>query len=95
MLVVFGQSQIVLVQADGLLVLEENVHVSVLEFFRNLEVASFGNVVSSEFGPGSARDVAFDGGADVGCGLIREEVYLVFLDLYEAHDVIPFDGDLI
>ncbi len=93
MFVVFGQAQFIFVQADGLLVLVKDVQVSVLEFLRNLEVASFCNVILSEVSPGSAGNVAFDRGADVGRGLVREGVHLVFLDLNDAHDVIPFDGD--
>ncbi len=95
MLVVFGKSQIVLVHADGILVLEKDVQVSVLEFFWNLEVASLGDVVSSEFHPGSAGDIAFNRSADVSHSLIHEGVYLVLLDLNDADEVIPFDGDFV
>ncbi len=42
MFVVFGQSQVVCVYADGILVLEKDIQVSVLEFFWDLEVAPFG-----------------------------------------------------
>ncbi len=95
MLVVSGQSQVIFVYADGILVLEKDVQVSVLEFFRDFEVASFGNVVSSKFIPGSAWNIAFDGGADIGRGLIHEWIHLVLLDLDDALDVIPLDGDFV
>ena len=71
MLVVFGQSQVIFVQADGILVLEKDVQVSILEFFLDLEVALFGYFVSSEFILGSAGNIALDGGTDIGRGLIR------------------------
>jgi hypothetical protein len=93
--VVFGQSQVVFVHADGTLVLEKDVHISVLEFFRDLEVAPFGDVVLSKFIPGSAGNIAFDRGADISCSLIREGVHLIHLDLDDAHDVVPFDGDFV
>ncbi len=95
MLVVFGQSQVVFVHADGILVLEKDVHISALEFFRDLEVAPFGDVVLSKFIPGSAGNIAFDRGADIGHSLVHEGVHLIYLDLDDAHDVIPFYGDFI
>ncbi len=44
---------------------------------------------------GSAGNVAFDRGTDVGRCLVCEGVHLVFLDFDDPHDVVPFDGDLI
>jgi hypothetical protein len=95
MLVVSGQSQVIFVYADGILVLEKDVQVFVLEFFWNLKVALLGNVISSKFILGSAGNIAFDGGADIGRGLICEWIHLVLLDLDDAHDVIPLDGDFV
>jgi len=80
-LVVFGQSQVIFVQADGVLVLEKDVQVSILEFFQDLESAPFGYFVPSELIPGSAGNIAFDGGADISRSLVREWIHLVFLDL--------------
>jgi hypothetical protein len=45
--------------------------------------------------PGSAWNIAFDGGADVGCSVVHEGVHFVLLHLNDAHDVIPLDGDVI
>jgi hypothetical protein len=95
MFVVSGQSQVIFSHADGILVLEKEVQVLVLEFFWDLEVAPFGNVVSSKFIPGSAGNVAFDGSADISRSLVREWIHLILLDLNDAHDVIPLDGDFV
>jgi hypothetical protein len=94
-LVVFGQSQVIFVQADGVLVLEKDVQVSILEFFPDLEVALLGYFVSSEFIPGSAGNIAFDGGTDISPRIIHEWIHLVFLDPDDAHDVIPLNSDFI
>ncbi len=44
---------------------------------------------------GSAGNVALDGGADIGRGLIREWIHFIFLDLDDAHDVIALDSDFV
>ncbi len=44
-LVVFGQSQVILVDADGLLVSVEEVKILRFEFIRDLEMAAFSNVL--------------------------------------------------
>jgi hypothetical protein len=93
--IVPGQPQVILVHADGILVLKRDVKVPFSEFFWNLQVASLDNFVSGEFRRGSFWDIAFDGGSDVGCGLIREWIHFVFFDLHDAHDVVPLDGDLV
>ncbi len=95
MLVVFRQSKVVFVNADRLLMLEENVQVLCFEFLRNLEIATPGNVVSSELNPGSAGNIAFDCGADVGRGVIHEGLHFILLHLDDAHDVVPLNGDVI
>ncbi len=74
---------------------EKNVQILCLEFLWNLEIATPGNVVSGKLNPGSAWDIAFYGGADVGCGVIHEGVHFVLLHFNDAHDVIPLDGDVI
>ncbi len=75
--------------------LEKDVLVSIFEFFRNLEVTSPGNVVPGELHLGSAGNIAFDRGANVGRGFVHEGVHLVLLDLDGGHDVVPLDGDFI
>ncbi len=54
--------------------------------------AFHGDVISSKFIPGSAWNIAFDRGADIGRSLVHEGVHIALLDLDDAHDVIPFDG---
>jgi hypothetical protein len=93
--VVSGQSQVVLVDADGLLVSVEEVQVLGLEFIRDLEMASSGNVFFGQPRSRSIGNVTFDNGADSGCGLVRERIELVFLNFNNSHDVVPFYGDLI
>jgi hypothetical protein len=52
--VIPGQSQVIFVGADGLLIFEQEVQVLSLEFVRNLEIAMPGNVFSGQLDPGSA-----------------------------------------
>ncbi len=66
-----------------------------LEFVRNLEMAMSGNVFSGELDLGSAGDIAFDDGADSGCGLIGKRINFVFLILDDAHNVVPLNSDVI
>ncbi len=54
-----------------------------------------GNFFSGQLDPGSAGNIALDNGADSGCGLVRERIYLVFLHFDNAHNVVPLDGDVI
>ncbi len=75
--------------------LEKNVQVLCFEFLRNLEIATPGNVVSSELNPGGAWNITFDCGADVGRGDVRERVHFILLHLNDAHDIIPLDGDIV
>ena len=95
MLIVPGQPQVIFVHADGILVLEKDVNVPFSEFLWNLQVASLDDFVSGELSPGSVRDIAFDGCADVGRGLVREWIHFIFFDFHDAHDVVPLDGDLV
>ncbi len=95
MLVVSGQSQVVCVDADGLLIFEEKVQVLSFEFIQNMEIATPGDVFSGQLSPGSAGNIAFDNGADSGGGLVCKRVDFVFLHLNDAHDVIPLDNDVI
>jgi hypothetical protein len=44
--VISGQSQVILVDADGLLVFVEEVQIFCFEFIRDLEMASSGNILS-------------------------------------------------
>jgi len=53
--------------------------------------AFHGDVVLSKFIPGNA----FDSGADISCSLVHEGVHIALLDLDDAHDVVPFDGDFV
>ncbi len=95
MFVVPGQSQVIFVHADGLMMFEKEVQILCLEFVRNLEIATPGNVVSGQLNPGSAWNVAFDNGADIGRGIVREGIHFVLLHLNDAHDVVLLDGDII
>ncbi len=93
--VVPGQPQVVLVHADGILVLEKDVNVPLSEFLWNLQVAMSGNSVCGESSPGSVQDIALDSGTDVSPGLVSEWIHFVFFYFHNAHDVIPLDGDLV
>ena len=44
------------------------------EFFWNVEIATPGDVFFGELSPWSVWNIAFDNGADSGCGLIRKGV---------------------
>jgi hypothetical protein len=90
--VVFGQSQVVLVNADGLLVSVEEVQLLVLEFIRDLEMALSGNVLLGQPWSRSIGNVALDDGTDSGGGLVRERIELVFLYFNDSHDVVPLYG---
>ncbi len=94
-LVVFGQSQVILVDADGLLVSVEEVQILGLEFIRDLEMAASGNVLFGQPGSRSIGNVVLDNGANSGGGFVCERIELVFLHFNDSHDVVPFDGDLI
>ena len=93
--VIPGQSQVVFVDADGLLLFEQQVQVLRFEFVQNVEIATLGNVFSGQLGPGSAGNIAFDNGADSFCSLVCKRVNLVFFHLNDAHDVVPLDGDVV
>jgi hypothetical protein len=71
--------EVIFVQANGLLVLEQDVDVPFSEFFRNLQVATSCDIVSGQFGPGSVWDIAFDGHTDFGGRFVHEWVKLVIL----------------
>jgi hypothetical protein len=79
MLIVFGQSQIIFFDADGLLVSVEEVQILVFEFIRDLEMAVPGNVLLGQPGSRSIRDVVLDNGANSGGGFVRKRIELVFL----------------
>ncbi len=91
--VVFRQPQVIFVHADGLLMFEKEVQILRLEFVRDLEIATPGNVVSGKLNPGSAWNIAFDDGADFGCGVVCEGIHFVLLHLNDAHEVIPLNGE--
>jgi hypothetical protein len=74
---------------------EKEVQILHFEFVRNFEVATPGDVVSSQPDPGSAWDIAFVNGADFGRGIVHEGIHFVLLHFNDAHDVIPLDGDVI
>jgi hypothetical protein len=93
--VVPGQSQVIFLHADGLLIFEQEVQVLSLEFVRNLEIAMPGNVFSGQLDPGSAGNIPFDNGADSGWGLVHEGVYFVLLHFDTANNVVPLNGDFI
>jgi hypothetical protein len=95
MLIVPGQPQVVFVQADSILVLEQNVDVPFSEFVRNLQVAMSCDFVSGQFVLGSDWYVAFDGRTDFGGGVVHEWVKLIVFNFHNAHDVIPLNGDLV
>ncbi len=94
-LIVFGQSQVIFVDADGLLVSVEEVQILGLEFIRDLEMAASGNVLLGQPGSRSIGDVVLDNGANSRCGFVRKRIELVFLHFNDSHDVVPFDGDLV
>jgi hypothetical protein len=87
-LIVPGQPQIVFVQADCLLVLEQDVDVPFSEFVRNLQVAMSCDLVSRQLGPRSVWNIALDGRTDLSGGVICEGVELVILNFYDAHNVV-------
>ncbi len=93
--VVSGQSQIIFVDADGLLIFEQKVQVLSFEFVQNVEIATLGDVFSGQLSLGSAGDIAFDNGADTGCGLVCKRVDFVFFHSDDAHDVVPLNGDIV
>ncbi len=94
-LVVFGQSQVIFVDADGLLVSVEEVQVLSSEFIWDLEMAASSNVFLGQPGSRSIGDVVLDKGANSGGGVVRERIELVFLHFNDSHDVVPLDGDLV
>ncbi len=93
--VVPGQSQVIFINADGLLVFVEEVQVFPFEFIRHLEVATSGDVLLGQLCSWCVRNVVLDNGADSGGGFIREGVELVLFHFDNPHDVVPFDGDLV
>jgi hypothetical protein len=94
-LVVFGQSQVILVDADGLLIPLEEVQILGLEFIWDLEMAASGNVLLGQPGSRCVGDVVLDNGANSGGGFVCQRIELVFLHFNDSHDVVSFDGDLI
>ncbi len=94
-LVVFSQSQVIFIDADGLLVSVEEVQILGLEFIQDLEMTASGNVLLYQPGSRSIWDVVLDNGANSSGSFVRERIELVFLYFNDTHDVVPFDGDLI
>ncbi len=93
--VISGQSKAVFVEADGLLMFEQYIDVSLLEFVRYLQVTLSGNLVLGYLGPWSFWDILLDGSADFGCRVISEQNQFVFFDFHESHEVIPLYRNLI
>jgi len=93
--IVLGQPQIIFVQADGLLVLEQDVDVPFSEFIQNLQVATSCDLVDGQLGPGSVWNIALDGRTDLSGSVVCEGVELIVLHFYNAHNVVSLDGDLI
>ena len=93
--VVSGQPQVIFVDADGLLVLVEEVQISSFEFIRYLEMALSGDVLLGYLWSWRVWNVVLDNGANSGGGFIRERVELVFFHFNDTQDVVPFNGDLI
>ncbi len=83
--VVSGQSQVILVDADGLLVLVEEVQISSFEFIRYLEMAPSGDVLLGLLWSWRVQNVVLDNGANSGGGFICERVELVFLHFNDPH----------
>ncbi len=94
-LVILCQSLVIFVHADGLVMFEKEVQVLFLEFVRNLEIATLGNVILVHPDLGSAGNVAFDNGADFSRGLVCERAYFVLLHFDDAQEVVPLNGDVI
>jgi hypothetical protein len=78
-----------------LAVFQQDIDVPFSEFFRNLQVAMPCNLVSGQLGPGSVWYVAFDGRTNFSGSVVREWVKFVNLNLHNAHNVVPLNGDLI
>jgi hypothetical protein len=95
MSIVLSLSQVILVQADGLLVLEQDVDVSFSELVWNLQVEMSCDLISGQLGSGSVRNIAFDGCLDFSGGVVHEGVELIFLDFYYAHHDISLNGDFV
>ena len=93
--VVPGQSQVIFVYADGLLIFVKEIQIFFFELIWYLEVATSGDVLLGQSGLRCVRDFVLDDGADSGSGLIREGVERVFFHLDDPHDVVPFNGDLV
>jgi len=85
--VVFSQSQVIFIDADGLLVSVEEVQILGLEFIQDLEMTASGNVLLYQPGSRSIWDVVLDNGANSSGGFIHERVELVFLYFNDTHDV--------
>jgi hypothetical protein len=88
MWVVSRQPQVIFVQANGLLMLEQDANVFSSEFVRNLQVATSCDLVSGQLGPGSVWNISFDGRTDLGSRVICEVVELIVLDLHDTHNVV-------
>jgi len=98
MSIVLGQPQVIFVQADGLLMLEQDVNVFFSEFVWNLQVAMSCDLVSGQLGLGSVWNVALDGRTDLCHCVIREWVDLIIFNLHDTythntHNVISFDSN--
>ena len=93
--VVPGQSQVIFVYADGLLIFVKEIQIFFFELIRHLEVATSGDVLLGQSGSRCVRDFVLDDGTDSGSGLIREGVEPVFFHLDDPHDVVPFNCDLV
>ncbi len=58
-------------------------------------MATSGDVFPGQFSPWSVGDIALDDGANSGSSLIRERIEFVLLHFNDAHNVVPFNGDVI
>ncbi len=74
MFVISGQSQVILVNADGLLVSVEEVQISCLEFIWYLEMASSGDVLLGQLWSWHIWNVALDNGTNSGGCFVREGI---------------------
>ena len=70
--IVPGQSQVIFVYADGLLIFVKEIQIFSFELIRYLEVATSGDVLLGQSGFWCVRDVVLDNGADSGSSFVRK-----------------------
>ncbi len=94
-LVIFGLSKVIFVDADGLLVFVQQIEVLMFELVRYLEIASPGNVFHDELTPGMLWNVPLDNRAYFCGGFICKGVHFVLFNLDETHEVVSFNGNFV